>query len=121
VQQGAPPASVAAASAVEPTQQQQQQRGSSDEASTSYQRGPDKQQVYLEQKYGGKESHVNLTKEQVEGMLDRVLADSSPVRYLLESLKMVCVLAGLGGGGGGGGGGGSDGVVVAAAVMVWWW
>lgn len=46
---------------------------------------------YLEQKYGSKESHTSLTKEQVEGMLDQVLQNNSTVLYLLESLKQVCI------------------------------
>jgi hypothetical protein len=58
-------------------------------SSSGPRRGVDKQQEYVEQKYGTAESHVNLTKEQVEGMLNRVLEESTTVKYLLESLKMV--------------------------------
>jgi hypothetical protein len=50
---------------------------------------PDSREAYLEQKYGAKEAHAAFTKEQVEGMLDRVLTESTTVRYLLESLKLV--------------------------------
>lgn len=59
------------------------------EASTSASSTPADAEEYVQQKYGSSASHVSLTKAQVEGMLDEVLANSSPVQYLLESLKMV--------------------------------
>lgn len=59
--------------------------GSSDAAS-SVERS---RQEYIEEKYGQKDAHVNLTREEVQGMLDRVLATSNTVQYLLESLKLV--------------------------------
>lgn len=91
-QQTPPTGPPVAASASEPQQQQQQQVRDAQQPSSSEaprQRGPDKQQEYLEAKYGSKDAHVNLSKEQVEGMLDRVLSESSTVKYLLESLKLV--------------------------------
>ena len=50
--------------------------------------GRDKRE-YLEEKYGSKEAHVNLTSEEVSRMLDRVLATSPTVQYLMESLRLV--------------------------------
>lgn len=44
---------------------------------------------YLEQKYGNKASHVNLSREEVNAMVDKVLKDSPTVQYLLQSLKQV--------------------------------
>lgn len=44
---------------------------------------------YLEQKYGNKVSHVNLSREEVDAMVDKVLRDSPTVQYLLQSLKQV--------------------------------
>lgn len=44
---------------------------------------------YLEQKYSNKASHVNLSREEVDAMVDKVLKDSPPVQYLLQSLKQV--------------------------------
>lgn len=60
---------------------------SSAEAST---RGVDlKKLEYLEQKYGQKASHVHLSSEEVNAMVDKVLRDSPTVQYLLQSLKLV--------------------------------
>eukprot|EP00878_Enallax_costatus_P008069 GHUV01008439.1.p1 GENE.GHUV01008439.1~~GHUV01008439.1.p1 ORF type:complete len:219 (+),score=30.51 GHUV01008439.1:746-1402(+) len=42
---------------------------------------------YLQQKYSSKASHVNLSREEVDAMVDKVLKDSPTVQYLLQSLK----------------------------------
>lgn len=90
---GPPPVAPSAAEAAKQQQHAPRAPAADDASAPSSSAGPrrgvDKQQEYLEQKYGGKETHLNLTKEQVEGVLDRVLAESSTVKYLLESLKMV--------------------------------
>ena len=49
----------------------------------------DSREEYLQSKYGSAESHVALSKQQVERVLDHTLEHSGPVRYMLESLKMV--------------------------------
>ena len=45
---------------------------------------------YLEQKYGSSTSHVHLSRDEVDAMVDKVLTDSPTVTYLLQSLKQVC-------------------------------
>lgn len=54
---------------------------------------------YVEQKYGSSSSHVNLSREEVDAMVNKALQDSPTVTYLLQSLKQVIVEWGLGGGG----------------------
>lgn len=53
-------------------------------------------QEYLEEKYGSSSSHVNLSREEVDAMVERALQDSPTVTYLLQSLKQVCAGMGCG-------------------------
>eukprot|EP00775_Hariotina_reticulata_P012541 gene12541-12674_t len=58
-------------------------------ASTSQVAAEDSRLEYLEQKYGNHAGHVSLSREEVESMVDKVLADSPTVQYMLKSLKQV--------------------------------
>ena len=49
---------------------------------------PEKEE-YVRQKYINQDSHLNLTRSEVEGMLEQVLESSPTVKYLLESLSLV--------------------------------
>jgi hypothetical protein len=49
---------------------------------------PEKEE-YVRQKYINQDSHLNLTRAEVEGMLEQVLESSPTVKYLLESLSLV--------------------------------
>ncbi|KAF8062910.1 ATP23 [Scenedesmus sp. PABB004] len=61
--------------------------GSSSAAAPAPPPGAASKLEYLEQKYGGAASHVALSHAEVGAMVDKALADSPTVTYLLSALK----------------------------------